>query len=141
MRRYIFVWIIAATAVTFDLGEAHAFSSGDGAVVARASRTELLLVQLHKAGDQTQDRSRDQSQDQSNALFQGVGFGTAINPATGSLTINHEEIVGLMPPMEMVFQVEPPTLSEGVKPGDKVEFRIDGKTYRVRELKVIEQSE
>lgn len=74
-------------------------------------------------------------------MFQAVGFVTAINPATGSLTINHEEIVGLMPPMEMVFQVEPPTLSEGVKPGDKVEFRIDGKTYRVRELKVIEQSE
>lgn len=137
MRRCIFIWIIAATAVNLDLGEAHAFSSGDGAVVARASRTEFLLVQLHKAGDQTQD----QSQDQSNALFQGVGFVTAINPATGSLTINHEEIVGLMPPMEMVFQVERPTLSEGVKPGDKVEFRIEGKTYKIRELKVLEHTE
>lgn len=137
MRRCIFIWIIAATAVNLDLGEAHAFSSGDGAVVARASRTEFLLVQLHKAGDQTQDRS----QDQSNALFQGVGFVTAINPATGSLTINHEEIVGLMPPMEMVFQVERPTSSEGVKLGDKVEFRIEGKTYRIRELKVLEHTE
>lgn len=133
MRRCIFIWIIAATAVNLDLGEAHAFSSGDGAVVARASRTEFLLVQLHKAGDQTQD--------QSNALFQGVGFVTAINPATGSLTINHEEIVGLMPPMEMVFQVERPTSSEGVKLGDKVEFRIEGKTYRIRELKVLEHTE
>lgn len=141
MRRCIFIWIIAATAVTLDLGEASAFSSGDGAVAARASRTEFLLVQLHKAGDQSQDRSRDQSQDQSNVLFQGGGFVTAINPATGSLTINHEEIVGLMPPMEMVFQVEPPTLSEGVKPGDRVEFRIEGKTYKIRDLKVIEQSE
>ena len=141
MRRCIFIWIIAATAVSLDLGEAHAFSSGDGAVAARASRIEFLLAQLHKAGDQTQDRSRDQSQDQSNALFQGVGFVTAINPATGSLTINHEEIVGLMPPMEMVFQVAPPTLREGVKPGDKVEFRVEGKTYKIRDLKVIEQSE
>lgn len=66
---------------------------------------------------------------------------TAINPATGSLTINHEDIVGLMPPMEMVFQVEPPTLSEGVKPGDRVEFRVEGKTYKIRDLKVIEQFE
>ncbi|ABA06148.1 hypothetical protein Nwi_2898 [Nitrobacter winogradskyi Nb-255] len=132
MRYRIFVWTIAATAVILDFGKAHAFSSGDGAA-ARARGTEFLLVQVHKAKNETRDRS--------DALFQAVGFVTAINPATGSLTINHEEIVGLMPPMEMVFQVEPPTLSEGVKPGDKVEFRIDGKTYRVRELKVIEQSE
>ena len=65
---------------------------------------------------------------------------TAINPETGSLTINHQEIVGLMPPMEMLFEVDPRTLSDGVKPGEKIEFRVDGKTYKIRELKVIEHT-
>lgn len=137
MRHRIFVWTIAAAAVVLNLSRVQAFSSGDGAV-ASASRLAFLLAQ---AQDQSQDRSQDQAQDRASTLFQGVGFVTAINPATGSLTINHEEIVGLMPPMEMVFQVESPTLSEGVKPGDKVEFRIEGKTYKIRDVKVIEHTE
>jgi Cu/Ag efflux protein CusF len=83
--------IAAVTAITLNLDRVQAFSSGGGAV-ARAPRTEFSLVQ---------------AQDQSNALFRGVGFVTEINPATGSLTINHEEIAGLMPPMEMTFHVEP----------------------------------
>jgi hypothetical protein len=32
----------------------------------------------------------------------------------GSLTINHEEIAGLMPPMEMTFHVEPRCARETV---------------------------
>jgi Cu/Ag efflux protein CusF len=70
--------------------------------------------------------------------FRGVGVVTAINPATGSLTINHQEIEGLMPAMEMLFHVDPRTLSDRVKPGDKVEFRVEGKTYTIRDIKVIE---
>ena len=38
---------------------------------------------------------------------------TDINLATGSLTINHEEIPGLMPAMEMMLRVDPRALSEG----------------------------
>jgi Cu/Ag efflux protein CusF len=46
---------------------------------------------------------------QSDGLFRGVGVVTAIDPTTGSLTINHQEFVGLMPPMEMLFHVDPRT--------------------------------
>ncbi len=66
---------------------------------------------------------------------------TAVDPATGSLTINHQEIVGLMPPMEMLFHVDPRHLSDGVKPGDKIEFGVEGKTYKIQVIKVIEHSE
>lgn len=125
MRRRTFTCTIAAVTavtVTLHLNKAQAFFSGS---VARAPRTEFLLVQ---------------AQEQSNVLFRGVGVVTAVNPATGSLTINHEEIAGLMPPMEMLFHVEPRTLSDGVKPGDKVEFRVEGKTYKIRDIKVIEHT-
>ena len=73
------------------------------------------------------------------ARFEGLGVVTAINPATGSLTINRQEIEGLMPAMEMLFHVDPRTCARiDVKPGDKVEFQVEGKTYTIRDIKVIE---
>jgi Cu/Ag efflux protein CusF len=115
---------VAATAATLHFDGVQAFSPGNRAVV-RGLRAEFSLVQ---------------AQDQPNALFRGVGVVTAIDPATGSLTINHQEIVGLMPPMEMLFHVDPRALSDGVKPGDKIEFGVEGKTYKIRDIRVIEHT-
>jgi Cu/Ag efflux protein CusF len=112
--------VVAATAVALNLQRAEAFSPKGRPV---APRTQFSLVQ---------------AQEPSNGLFRGVGVVTAIDPATGSLTINHQEIEGLMPAMEMLFHVDPRTLSDRVKPGDKVEFRVEGKTYTIRDIKVIE---
>ena len=74
------------------------------------------------------------------SLHRGVGVVTDVNQETGSLTVNHEDIPGLMPKMEMLFRVEPRHLSEGVRPGDKIEFSVEAKTYKIRELKVVEQA-
>ena len=79
-------------------------------------------------------------QNEPRKLFHGVGFVTAIEPA-GSLTINHEPIEGLMPAMEMAFQVNPRTLANGVRPGDKIEFSVEGKTYTIVALKVVGHTE
>ncbi len=62
-------------------------------------------------------------------LFQGVGKITAIDAPSGFVTIRHEVIPGLMDAMEMQFAAKPAKLLEGLKPGDKVEFTLDGKTY------------
>jgi Cu/Ag efflux protein CusF len=115
--------VVAATAVVIlHLQRAEAFSPARHPV-ARLPHTQFSLVQ---------------AQEPSNGPYRGVGVVTAINPATGSLTINHQEIEGLMPAMEMLFQVDPRTLSDRVKPGDKVEFQLEGKTYTIRDIKVIE---
>lgn len=113
--------VAATTVVTLHLERVEAFFPGHPVVW--FPRTQLLLVQ---------------AQEPSNGFFRGVGVVTAINPATGSLTINHQKIEGLMPAMEMLFQVDPPTLSDHVKPGDKVEFQLEGKTYTIRDIKMIE---
>jgi Cu/Ag efflux protein CusF len=70
-------------------------------------------------------------------LFHGVGVVTAVDAAAGRLTINHQAIAGLMPAMEMSLGANPPTLVEGVRPGDKIEFDIESKTYIVRAVKVV----
>jgi Cu/Ag efflux protein CusF len=112
---------VAATALVAGLEQGQAFSPGSG--VARP-QMGLSLVQAQDP----------------NALFRGTGVVTEVDAATGALTINHQEIVGLMPAMEMLFDVEPRSLSEGVKPGDRIEFRVEGKTYRIRDIKVIEHA-
>jgi Cu/Ag efflux protein CusF len=73
-------------------------------------------------------------------VFRAVGIVTAIEPA-GTLTINHEPIEGLMPAMEMAFPVKPRALTNGVRPGDRIEFSVEGKTYTIVALKVVGHTE
>ena len=75
-----------------------------------------------------------------NKVYRAVGIVTATEPV-GSVTINHEPIDGLMPAMEMTFTAKPATLTNGVRPGDKVEFDVEGKTYAIVGLKVVGHTE
>jgi Cu/Ag efflux protein CusF len=59
-------------------------------------------------------------------VFHGVGVVTAIDPKNGALTIDHGEITGFMGAMEMMYRVDPATLSAGLHVGDRVAFAIDG---------------
>ncbi len=73
-------------------------------------------------------------------IFRGVGVVTAIDPASGSLTLDHDEIKGLMPAMEMMYRVDPRSLSDGLRVGDKIDFGVEAKTYTIRDLKLIERA-
>ncbi len=73
-------------------------------------------------------------------FFRGVGVVKAIDAGTGALTINHEEIKGLMPAMEMMYRVDPRSLSDGLRPGDKIDFGVDGKTYTIQDVKLIQRA-
>ncbi len=42
-----------------------------------------------------------------------------------------------MPAMEMTFSVNPRALTTGVRPGDKIEFSVEGTTYIIRAVKVV----
>lgn len=68
-------------------------------------------------------------------IFHGVGKITAIDAASGTLTIDHEAIPGLMEAMEMPYQAKPPKLLEGLQLGDKVDFAVDGKSLTIVEVR------
>jgi len=65
--------------------------------------------------------------------YQGVGVVTKVvleNPydkTLSSVELNHEEIVGLMPPMIMEFYVKEKSLLNSIKVGDKVDFTVEAK--------------
>jgi Cu/Ag efflux protein CusF len=48
----------------------------------------------------------------------------ALEPDKAAVTIDHEDIPGLMKGMQMDFQVENPELLKGIKPGDRVQGRL-----------------
>ena len=59
--------------------------------------------------------------------YPGRGKVTKINMDLGSVELDHEEIVGVMPPMIMEFYVKDKALLNGLTLSDKVEFVLEYK--------------
>jgi Cu/Ag efflux protein CusF len=55
----------------------------------------------------------------------GEGKVIATVPNASQIVVDHEEIKGFMEAMTMGYRVDPPSLLEGLKFGDKVRFTID----------------
>ena len=55
----------------------------------------------------------------------GVGTVKALKPAVPSVEIDHEDIPGLMPAMEMEFRVKDKSLLDNLEVGNRVEFTIE----------------
>ena len=71
--------------------------------------------------------------------FQGQGTVVTVDPDKGTVTLDHGEIKGLMPPMVMEFVVDAREALQELKPGDSVRFilRPKGLTVAIEDLTVI----
>jgi Cu/Ag efflux protein CusF len=56
---------------------------------------------------------------------QGVGVVKALDPKLPSIEIDHEEIKGLMPAMQMDFHVKDKSLLNDLAVGDHIEFTVE----------------
>ena len=65
--------------------------------------------------------------------YQGVGVVKALDLKTPAIEIDHEEIVGLMPAMQMEFPVTDGTLLSGLAVNDRIDFTV---VERTGEMKV-----
>ena len=61
-----------------------------------------------------------------------------VSPDHQQATVNAEEIKGFMAAMEMSYPVTPPTLLNGLNPGDKIGFTIDAAKSTIMSIDVIE---
>jgi Cu/Ag efflux protein CusF len=59
-----------------------------------------------------------------NQPYAATGTVVLINRQEGWIEINHGEIKGLMPPMQMEFWVKDNTLFDNAKAGDRVDFTV-----------------
>jgi protein SCO1/2 len=84
-------------------------------------RTALVLLLLVLAGCQG---AKDQSTGATEKEYEVKGKVVAVDPAKPSVTLDHEDIPGLMKAMKMEFRVEDKQLLEGVQAGDHVQGRL-----------------
>ena len=57
--------------------------------------------------------------------YQAFGTVKGLDPKLPSIEIDHEDINGLMPAMQMWFHVKDASLIQDVAPGDRVEFSVE----------------
>ena len=67
----------------------------------------------------------NQAEDRAQKMVTGEGKVVAAVPSSSQVVVDHEEIKGFMDAMTMGYRVEPPSLLDGLKPGDQVRFTID----------------
>jgi FtsP/CotA-like multicopper oxidase with cupredoxin domain/Cu/Ag efflux protein CusF len=70
------------------------------------------------------------------AVVSGTGTIIATLPRMSRVVVNHGEIRGFMGAMEMSYPVQPPSLLDGLNPGDKIEFVIDPKRAAIIGIEV-----
>ena len=70
-------------------------------------------------------------------IFFGHGVVKAIEPGTGALTLDHSAIKGCMPAMVMMYRVASPSLSRNFRPGDSIDFTIEGGKYVILDATLV----
>jgi Cu/Ag efflux protein CusF len=88
------------------------------------SRADMLALSAG-AGQQGRDVSDPGTDSNGQKTIVGEGKVIATVPSANQLVLEHGEIQGFMESMTMGYRVEPPSLLEGLKTGDKVRFTID----------------
>jgi Cu/Ag efflux protein CusF len=74
-------------------------------------------------------------------VFYGRGLVKAVEPGTGWLTLAHNDIIGCMPAMEMMFRVRAPEVSRGLRPGDTIDFTLDGGKFIILDARLISHTQ
>lgn len=64
--------------------------------------------------------------------YPAVGVVMAINPGAPSIEIKHEDIEGLMPAMQMEFDVSDGALLTGLAVNDQIDFTVEDRTGIMR---------
>jgi Cu/Ag efflux protein CusF len=75
------------------------------------------------------------------SVFYGRGLVKAVAPGTGWVTLAHNDIMGCMPSMEMMFRVRAPHVSRDLRPGDTIDFTLDGGDCVVFDAKLVSHAQ
>jgi Cu/Ag efflux protein CusF len=74
-------------------------------------------------------------------VFYGRGQVKAVEPGTGWLTLAHNDIMGCMPAMEMMFRVRAPEVSRGLRLGDTIDFTLDGGKFIILDTRLVSHAQ
>ena len=87
------------------------------------TRADIPSPQPVSAMLEEQPRQQSAQTEQKTVVAEGKVVATV--PNASQIVVEHGEIKGFMEAMTMGYRVDPPSLLEGLKSGDKVRFTID----------------
>ena len=64
--------------------------------------------------------------------YKGVGIVKALDPKLPAIEIDHEDIAGLMPAMQMQFPVTERALLNGLAVNDRIDFMVENGTGEMK---------
>ncbi len=99
-----------------------------------------VFLDRERAGWPEEFICRAHTEFEATRIFRSVGVVTAVSAATGALTLDHQEIKGLMPAMVMTYRVEPRGLSADLNVGDRIAFEVDAKGYTIPAFTLLQRS-
>ena len=70
-------------------------------------------------------------------IHTGTGVVIGTNLPDHVLNVDHQPIKGFMPAMKMMYSVTSPSLLEGLKPGDRIRFKLNETEMLITEIEVI----
>jgi protein SCO1 len=108
----------------------------DGDQVVHSLRTAIIgaegkVVKLYRGNEWKPEeivselRELSPSVDESQDLGHGVGIVESFDQEKATIQIDHEDIKGLMPAMNMPFAVKDRSLLDSINPGDKIDFWVE----------------
>ena len=122
------------------------------ATLARAAKLSIVVAVAAASGAVSDERGAQLAwpllctsaalaqESATSGVFHGVGIVKAVDRAKGWLTLDHKAIDGFMGAMEMMYRVEPPRLTVGLKVGDRVAFDIDAGRYAIVGVRVLDKA-
>jgi Cu/Ag efflux protein CusF len=69
-------------------------------------------------------------------IHTGTGVVIDTNLPDRVLNVDHQPIKGFMPAMKMMYSVTSPSLLEGLKPGDRIRFKLNETEMLITEIEV-----
>jgi Cu/Ag efflux protein CusF len=98
----------------------------------------ILMLVLWLAGCGGSDSGMKPTAANANAVKTGQAEAivTKINTETGSIELDHKEIKGMMPAMQMEFNVSDKKMLDNLKIGDKVFFTLEDNAGREQITKI-----
>jgi Cu(I)/Ag(I) efflux system periplasmic protein CusF len=133
-----FGFLLLAACVAYEpapLTANHPAHRGTVAAPARVVSKTLAYTQADipsaQAVASVPQESREASAPGAQQTVVAEGKVVAIVPNASQIVVEHGEIKGFMEAMTMGYRVEPPSLLDGLKFGDKVRFTIDVPTKEI----------